>query len=431
LRCREKEACVSTVGVPVRDRFIQRVPFHYGWVILASGALGAFMTTPGQTIGVSSFFDPVARDVALSRAEVALYYTIGTLAGIFPAPLVGHWIDRRGPRLTAGVIALAVTLACSVMALAQSALTLTLGFAVLRGSAVGALSLVSQHVINLWFVSRRGMAAAAASLGYALGGMVFPPMVNILMHAVGWRYTYVVLGVLVGATMLPVGLLVFRNRPEHFGLLPDLGAQAPRTSTRVEPAFTRAQAMRTVVFWTLSAANVLSNALGTGLVLNHYDLLARVGFPREAAVMVFTPLALTQVLASVSIGPVIDRLPPHRLVTLPMTAMACACMLVGAIGSSASAVAYAVALGVALGSFQALNAAVYAHYFGRTHAGEIRGVTFVITILGAAAGPLPFGWFSTHGSYFPVLAGGAALCLVAAAVNLVVKEPRPVSPEVY
>jgi MFS family permease len=111
------------------------------------------------------------------------------------------------------VIALAVTLACTVMAFAQSALTLMLGFAVLRGSAVGALSLVSQHVINLWFVHRRGMAAAAVSLGYALGGMVFPPVVDRLMRAVAWRYTYAGRGVLVGATMLPVGLLVFRSRP--------------------------------------------------------------------------------------------------------------------------------------------------------------------------------------------------------------------------
>jgi sugar phosphate permease len=287
---------------------------------------------------------------------------------------------------------------------------------------------VSQHVINLWFVSRRGMAAAAVSLGYAVGGMVFPPLIEALMRAGGWRSTYLVLGVLVSATMLPVGLLVCRDRPERFGLRPDLGVQAPRTQARAEPAFTRAQAMRTMVFWTLSAANVLSNALGTGLVLNHYDLLARVGFPREAAVMVFAPLALTQVLATVCTGPVIDRLPPHRLVAVPMTAMACACMLVGMIGSSAAAVAYAVALGLALGSFQAINAAVYAHYFGRTHAGEIRGVTFVVTILGAAVGPLPFGWVSTHGGYFPVLAGGAALCVLAAAANLMAHEPRPAGP---
>src|SRR5437867_2757717 len=107
--------------------------------------------------------------------------------------------------------------------------------------------------------------------------------------------------------------------------------------------------------------------------------------------MVCAPLALTPGHASVGRGPVIDRLPPHRLMVVPMTAMACACLLVGVVGSSASAVAYAVALGAALGSFQALTAAVYAHDFGRTHAGEIRGVTFVITILGAAGGPLPCG----------------------------------------
>ena len=59
-----------------QDRLMRSVPFHYGWVILASGALGSFMTTPGQTYGVSPFFDPVAHDLGLSRAAVATAYTI-------------------------------------------------------------------------------------------------------------------------------------------------------------------------------------------------------------------------------------------------------------------------------------------------------------------------------------------------------------------
>jgi MFS family permease len=133
------------------------VPIHYGRVILLGGAVGSFMTTPGQTAGVAPFFDPVARDLGLSRAALATAYTIGTLAGVLPAPLVGRWIDRRGPRLTATVIGLALGVACVVMALSSSVLFLTMAFAALRGSAVGALSLVSQHVINLWFVTRRGL----------------------------------------------------------------------------------------------------------------------------------------------------------------------------------------------------------------------------------------------------------------------------------
>ena len=67
-----------------RDRVMRAVPFHYGWVILAAGAIGAFMTLPGQTNGVAVFFDPVAADLGLTRAQVALAYTVGTLAESFP-----------------------------------------------------------------------------------------------------------------------------------------------------------------------------------------------------------------------------------------------------------------------------------------------------------------------------------------------------------
>jgi MFS family permease len=191
-----------------------------------------------------------------------------------------------------------------------------------------------------------------------------------------------------------------------------------------EPDFTRAEALRTAVFWTLSLGNVLTNALGTGLLLNHFDLLSRAGVAREAAVIVFAPLAITQVIAAVGIGPLVDRFAPHRLVVLPMASMAFACLLVMMVASTSGAYVYGIALGFAYGSFQAINAAVYAQYFGRQHAGEIRGVTFVITIVGAALGPLPFGWASAQGSYFPVLAGGAVLCSLAAVANLLAPVPQ-------
>jgi MFS family permease len=407
----------------ISDALIERLPFHYGWVILAAGAIGAFMTLPGQTNGVSLFFDPIAADLRLTRPQVALAYTIGTLAGTLPAPLVGRWIDRRGPRLAGGVIAIGMALACVVMALTWSTLTLAIGFAALRGAAVGALSLVSQHVINLWFVSRRGMAAIAASVGVAVGGVVFPPMIEALIRAGGWRHAYMTLGAVVVATMLPVGLLLFRDRPELFGLSPDLGTPSKRSAVGVEPASTRAEAVRTTAFWTISLANVMINGLGTGLLLNHFDLLARGGVAREAAVMLFAPLSITQVVAAVGMGPLVDRLVPHRLLALPVMSMATACLLVGTVASTTGAFVYAIALGLGYGAFQAINAAVYAHYFGRQHAGEIRGVTLVITIVGAALGPLPFAWSAAHGSYSPVLAGGAALCLLAALANLAAKRP--------
>jgi len=407
-----------------QDRTMRAVPFHYGWVILASGALGSFMTTPGQTYGVSPFFDPVAHDLGLSRAAVATAYTIGTLAGVLPAPFVGRWIDRRGPRVAGVLIGLALAVACVVMASSNSALSLTIGFAALRGAAIGALSLVSQHVINLWFVTRRGLAAGAVSLALALGGMVFPLVSEILMRHVGWRSTYVVLDTVVLVTMAVVGGVLFRTRPEEFGLAPDVGRPAARRRTRPEPVFTRPEALRTVVFWTMSAANVASNALGTGLLLNHYDLLGRNGVSREFAVTLFTPLALTQVGVVLVAGLLVDRFQPHRVLALPMCAMATACLLARAGGLGPWPLLYAGTLGVALGSFQAANVAAWAHYFGRRHLGEIRGLTFVITIVGAALGPLPFGWAAERGGYGPVLLAGAVGCVAVAFVNLIAPSPE-------
>jgi len=61
---------------------------------------------------------------------------------------------------------------------------------------------------------------------------------------------------------------------------------------------------------------------------------------------------------------------------------------------------YALCLGGAYGSQQAIGAAGYAQYFGRDHLGAIRGTSFVFGIGGAAFGPLPFAasvdWTGTY-----------------------------------
>jgi hypothetical protein len=63
---------------------------HYGWVILAAGMFGSFMTLPGQTAGVSVFFDPITADLHISRMWASIAYADGTLAGILPAPVIGR-----------------------------------------------------------------------------------------------------------------------------------------------------------------------------------------------------------------------------------------------------------------------------------------------------------------------------------------------------
>jgi MFS family permease len=397
---------------------------RYGWIILAAGTFGSFMTSPGQTAGVSVFFDSLTVDLNVSRTWASLAYAVGTLAGILPAPAIGHWIDRRGPRLAGTIIAGALALACTFMATVHSGIMLVVGFALLRGTAIGGLSLVSQQVVNLWFVQRRGIAAAAASLGLAAGSMIFPQLINTLISLYNWRGAYLALALLVALTILPVAAALFRGRPESFGLRTDAGLAPNAQQVRDEPSFTRQDALRTGVFWLLCAAGFLTNAIGTALLLNHFSIMHAAGIARADALQILSLLAGVQAGATLSSGAVVDHFEPRRLVPLAMFMLAAACAL-PAFGSGIGvSCLYALCLGGAYGSQQAIGAAGYAQYFGRDHLGAIRGASFVFGTSGAAFGPLPFAasveW---TGSYSAVLIGCCGLCLACGASAFIVRRP--------
>ena len=116
--------------------------------------------------------------------------------------------------------------------------------------------------------------------------------------------------------------------------------------------------------------------------------------------------------------------PRRRRSTAQMLMLALASGLPAFGRGIAISVLYALSLGGAYGSQQAINAAGYAQYFGRDHLGAIRGASFVFGIAGAAFGPLPFAAsIDWTGSYTAVLIGCCVLCLTCGAGAFAVKRP--------
>ncbi len=56
-----------------------KIPFFYGWVILAAGVIGILMSIPGQTMGVSVFTENLLSDLQINRNNLSLAYLVGTL----------------------------------------------------------------------------------------------------------------------------------------------------------------------------------------------------------------------------------------------------------------------------------------------------------------------------------------------------------------
>ena len=71
----------------------------YGWWVII---LGTLINAVGMGILYQSFtvfFLPLKRDLGVSSAAISLLYGAARLEGGIEGPIVGHLIDRFGPRM--------------------------------------------------------------------------------------------------------------------------------------------------------------------------------------------------------------------------------------------------------------------------------------------------------------------------------------------
>ncbi len=392
----------------------RRLQARHGGLVALAALIGVFATTPGQTVGVSAFIDPIAAGLGLDRAHVLVLYSLGTFLGILTAPFIGRLIDRFGPRRLIVPAVIAVAVACGVMSLAHDAWSLGLGFLALRAAAIAGLSLVTMQMVNLWFDRFRGRVTALAMMGLALGGLVIPPLVEPIIQGEGWRTAYLALAAGVLAVMLPVGLAFYRNRPEETGAARDFGRAPAGASAMPATGFTLAQSMRTNAFWYFSALTVLSNGVGTALMLDHVRAMAEAGLARESAIHLLGAMTTAQAIATLGSGALIDRFGARPVGLLGLCFLGFSVTCLWANPSLGDGIAYAATLGAMIGTLQIVYSAGLAESFGLKHLGTIRGTLFVIGVSGAAAGPLAFLW--SPAAAYSIFLG---ITVVAATLGLV------------
>lgn len=431
---------------------VHATPFYYGWIVLLAGTLGVIMTSPGQTYAVSVFIEHFIADLGISRGLVSTLYTAGTLIGSLALPFVGRQIDRRGVRAVVIVVVALFGAACVYMGQVQNALMLGVGFVLIRLLGQGSLSLVSTNAINNWWIRRRGVVLGLSGVMAALLGTGgFPLLLGWLIPLVGWRSAYVILGVALWLIMLPVGIALFRERPERFGLLPDgrRPKRAPRPDSLeasleasletgivpemeddnsenevAEENWTLAEARRTGMFWIIAAGVSTIAMLSTGLTFHMVSIVTDSGLDARIAVSVFAPLSAAVALSTLVGGALIDNISARGLLAAALVLQGVALLLAQVLVSVPLALAYGALLGIMMGLMRAVNSAAWAKYFGRLHLGAITGVATTITVAGSALGPMPFGLArDAFGSYGGVLTLSALLPFGLAVATLFVKEP--------
>jgi MFS family permease len=400
-----------------------------GWRIVALAAFALGMTGPGQTAGVSVFVDPMMTTLELTRSQLSGAYLVGTLGGAIAMPRVGRLIDDRGARLTMAIVGGAFGVVLAAMAGVTGLITLTFGFVGIRTFGQGGLSLVATTSVAPWFDRRRGFAIGVTSaVGSALLSLV-PIVAAFAIDVTSWRVAWLLLAVLIWTTVPVIAFRGLIDRPSDVDQQVD-GDPAPAEGEVPHgyhgPDFTRAEALRTPMFWAVAGAVATTGMIGTGLAFHQIDLLGEQGLTPVEAAANFLPQTFAALTATLLVGSMVDRFAARWVLLGSMLLMGAAMVAVPFVSPGVTAALYGMTLGAAGSSVRALEAASFPKLFGIPNLGAIRGVVTSINVASTAFGPLALSLGrDLTGSYVQVLLVLLLLPLGVGIFGLLAPAPQP------
>ncbi|MGB1285242.1 MAG: MFS transporter [Aggregatilineales bacterium] len=411
---------------------VNRSPIYYGWVVWLVATVGLIATSPGQSFSVSLFFDPFIEEFELSRTAISSLYGAGTFIASLALVWIGRQIDRRGNRQVSTTVALLFAGALMLWSFVAGPLGLLFGFIAIRGLGQGSLSLSSSTVIAQWFKRRRGQVMSITLVLFALFQSQYILWLEWLLTEYTWREVWVILGVIVGVTVLPLSWLFIRNRPEDYGLLPDNDLEKPKTDIAQnadaiidEESWTLSEARRTLIFPVFVLGRFLPSAWGTGMILHQVSIFAELGYEPGVATATFSQFTLMTAVVAIAGGWLVDHIRPGIVMALLMTGLVGAMGLTMVMTTPVLLFAYTLSFALLMGLAGVFDGAVWVNLFGRQYQGEIRGFVSTINVAGSALGPILFGLsFDLTGNYDTVLLTGIVLSMIPLVAGLVVKKPE-------
>ena len=391
---------------------------YYGWRIVAVAFLTHCLNVGCVFYSFGVFFTPLIAEFGWTRAQISWGFSSVSIVGALWSPLVGRMVDRHGPRgsqvfgalVLGGTFMLLSTVDSLLEYYVLMALCVSLG-----STALGPIP--SNSAVAGWFMRRRGRALGLATAGISMGGVVFVPLAQTLIQALGWRQAFVALGALViGVGVAPIAF-VMRKPPVD--LPPEermpAGGGGGELDFEIEHSVTARDAVRDPNFWLIASAFSLTVMGLSAVLLHQVPLLIDMGVAPASAALALGATAGVGVVGKLGFGALLDRVEQRRVIVGCFLAQAAGLLLLPFAHVPALLVLYVVVYGYSMGGNATLQATVLGECFGRRHYGAIAGRMGPIIVFAQAVAVPLVGWLRDRtGSYVPAIAVIEVMTLAAA-----------------
>ncbi len=397
-----------------------RLPFFYGWVIVAV-TFACFAVGYTTHNSFSIFYVAILEEFGWSRGATAVTFSIFTLMYGFNSPVAGALVDRFGPRRVLPVAGLLLGAALLMTTQLSTLWQFYLLFGVVAGIGLSGMGTVpTMTVLNNWFVKKRGLAAGLGTAGIGVGIFFFIPPLQMIITAHGWRTAYLVLAAGTILVIPTLAILFQRYRPQEMGLHPDgdsSGASPSQTRAELVQAddlvvdkawasreWTLRSSARTARYWMLFAGRFLELMCMQLFATHQAAYLVDAGFEKQLVASVIGVLGIVSSFGKVIWGFTSDRIGREVTYILAYGAGSAGALILLSIHAGSPSwmlYTYALSYGLCYGCAMVLFPPMVADLFHGRRFGSVLGGLYIGGGFGQAFGAFLGGYvFDLTGSYF-------------------------------
>ncbi|SHI95047.1 MFS transporter [Parasporobacterium paucivorans] len=192
-------------------------------VMLCAGLIYAWtnISKPIRADIESGALNIPAGSLSLTFSICMVFFCIGGLVG-------GMIVKKASAKINIIIALILFPAGLTIAANSHSAASLYLGYGVLVGLAAGFVYNAVMSVVTRWFQDKQGFISGLLLMGFGLGGFILGPVANILKNNVGWRTSFIILGI---AFAIILFISIF------FMVVPDAGytPPAPAAGKKIKP----------------------------------------------------------------------------------------------------------------------------------------------------------------------------------------------------
>jgi len=365
----------------------------YGWVLVIAFLI-INIIAQGIRFSYGVFFKSLANDFGLTRAETSGVYSVYMLLCCVFSIVSGWGADKFSPRLLISLMGLFIGLSLILTSQAQSLWQLFIVYSFLFAMGTGGVFVVSTSIIIRWFDKKRGLAIGITTSGGGFGTVIMAPFAAYLIVTLGWRMSYMVMGVIAWLLIIPMAMFL-KNDFKEMGRLPH-GAESnggkigksnlPESSNR-PIGFSLSHAFQTRNFWYLGFVWILCPICIFMIVTHIVPHTTDTGIPAMKAATILSVTGAINILGRLLVGRISDSAGRKAM------AIVCALLLAGAIiwliysKDLWMFYLFALVFGFSWGGFTTSTTAMIGDIFGPHSIGIIMGTLSAGWFLGAAIGP--------------------------------------------